>query len=102
MGWGIPNEIRLTTDASSRELTAILSGVSHISQLTVDRTEGSFTTAHIKTDCRSIFDLSRAVFRAFAASDRAILEMTLKKGNLEDVFIELTETAAAETKEEQP
>lgn len=94
-----PNEIVLTTDAEEKELRKILSGVRYISALEVGSADAGLTIAHIKTDHSNIYELSRAVFCAFKSSDQAILEMTLKKGNLEDVFIELTEAASAESKE---
>lgn len=99
-----PNEIILTTDAVDSELEEILSDVDYITELTVEKSESEFTTVHIKTDHDNIYDLSRAVFLAFAGSEKVILEMALKKGSLEDVFIELTESRAetAETTEEEP
>ena len=36
-------------------------------------------------------DICRSIFFAFAGKDKALLELTSKKANLEDVFIELTE-----------
>ncbi len=66
----------------------------HITATVVGVTDGKWTTACIKTDCDDIYDLSRAVYLAFAASPRVILELSPKKGSLEDVFIELTEGAA--------
>ena len=39
-----------------------------------------------------IYAVSRALFFAFAARRQALLEMTLKKASLEDIFIELTES----------
>lgn len=99
-----PNEIILTTDAMDSELEEILSNVSYITELTAEKSESEFTTVHIKTDHDNIYDLSRAVFLAFAGSEKVLLEMTLKKGSLEDVFIELTENGAeaAEPAEEDP
>ncbi len=35
-------------------------------------------------------DVRESVFRAFAAGDLAVLEMTTSKATLEDVFVELT------------
>lgn len=90
-----PNEITLTTDAPEEELRGILAPVAHITALTAEAADGQWTAAHIKTDCEAIYDLSRAVFLAFAASSRVILEMSLKKGSLEDVFIELSESRDA-------
>lgn len=87
----VPNEILLTTDAPEAELREILSPVAGRSELTDVSADGQWTTARIKTDCEDIYDLSRAVFLVFAASSRALLEMSLKKGTLEEVFIELSE-----------
>ena len=51
----------------------------------------------IKTDCEDIYTLSADIFRAFAKSKWVIYEMSLKKGNLEDVFIELTESLPSDS-----
>ena len=88
-----PNEITLTTDATEGELSDILSSVEHITEVTTGIAEKEWTVAHIKTDQKNIYDLSRAVFLAFARSGKVILEMSLKKGTLEDIFIELSEAA---------
>lgn len=95
------DEIILTTDAARGELDEILSTVEHITGLSVETADGRPTVACIKTDCENIYDLSRAVFLAFAASKKVILEMSLKKGTLEDVFIELTEAVPAEAVTEE-
>lgn len=91
-----PNETRLTTDAAPDELRHILAKVPAISQLTVEDTPGKWTVAHISTDRSDIYELSRAIYLTFTASDKVILEMALKKGTLEDVFIELTESSTNE------
>lgn len=88
-----PNELILTTDAADGELEHILRGVAHISQVTTGTSDSGYTVAHIQSDCEDAYALSAAVFHAFAASGRILYEMTLKKGDLEDVFIELTEAA---------
>ena len=85
-----PNEILLTTDTPPEELTELVSRIPHISHLEAER-EGRFTQVKIKTDVSDIYSLSADLFRSFAGSERIIYEMTLKKGNLEDVFLELTE-----------
>ena len=96
-----PNEITLTTDATADELSDILSGVEYVTEVAADIADEKWTVAHIKTDCKNIYDLSRAVFLAFAGSGRVILEMSLKKGTLEDVFIELSEAEPAPSREER-
>ena len=47
--------------------------------------------ARIKTDLSNVYDLSRNLFYTFAASGKALLELTVKKANLEDIFLELAE-----------
>lgn len=90
-----PNEIILTTDAVDTELQSILANVEHIAEITTGASDSENTVAHIKSDHEDIYGLSAAVFRAFAHSDKVIYEMMLKKGNLEDIFIELSEAAGS-------
>jgi len=90
------NEIVLTTDALDTELREIVSGIEEITDITTGAAEPELTIAHIRSNHENIYDLSAAVFRAFAGSGKLILEMTLKRSNLEDVFIELSEAASAE------
>ena len=89
-----PNELTLTTDAPERELRGILAPVAHITELSVSGGEGARTTACVKTDIEDIYALARAVFLAFAGSEWVLLEMSVKKGSLEDVFLELSEPDA--------
>ena len=86
------NEVVLTSDDSAAEIRVLLEGVDHITDLTLEETETGLVTARIKTDLINVYDLSRSVFSAFAASGKALLELTVKKANLEDIFLELAET----------
>lgn len=97
-----PNEISIVSDASAAEVQEILSCVSHITEMSIGETDAGFVSAQLKTDCDNVYILSRAVFSAFSASESALLEMSVKKANLEDVFIELTEASDAETDEQEP
>lgn len=87
-----PNEVILTSDASVEEVQALLSGMDHITDLTLEEVETGLVTACIKTDLSNVYDLSRNLFSAFAASGKVLLEMSVKKANLEDIFLELAET----------
>ena len=87
-----PNEVILTSDDSAAEIRVLLEGVDHITGLTLEETGTGLVTARIKTDLSNVYDLSRTVFSAFAASGKALLELTVKKANLEDIFLELAET----------
>lgn len=92
------HEINLTTDAAICELPTILSGIEDILELNAEETgNASKTVAHIKTKQEDIYALSAAIFRAFASSPRVIYEMNLKKGDLEDIFLQLTEKRDIET-----
>ena len=90
-----PNEITLAVEASPEKVRDILSGVDHLTQTEFSQEDGC-TTVRLKTDVRDIHAVSREIFLAFAHHDTPLLEMSLKKANLEDIFIELTEQAPQE------
>ncbi len=96
-----PNEITLTAEASAEEAQRILAEVPRITELRADSLSGTRSVIHVKTDLEDIYELSRDIFFAFADARRPLLEMALKKANLEDVFIELTENAAEKPPAEQ-
>ena len=58
------------------------------------------TTARLKTDLEDIYSLSRQLFFAFAGRQMPLLELALKKTDLEDIFLELTEQPAEGPTEE--
>lgn len=95
-----PNEIMLTTNASEREISQLLIATEHITEINMEASDSKYNTAHIKFLHDDIYDLSASIFRAFAASDKLIYEMSLKKGSLEDVFLELSENASQATESE--
>lgn len=88
------NEILFTAEASKEEVQRILSGLDHITQVQMEEKEGNRTSVQLKTDSRDMYQLSRQLFFAFAEENRALLEMSLKKASLEDIFLELTESGA--------
>ena len=97
-----PNEVILTTDASEAEARQILKGVSHITDIQGEMNEQKYLCLHVKTDHKDIYQLSGAIFRAFAAKGKVLMEMSLKKGSLEDVFLELTEAEAKAQEADNP
>ena len=90
-----PSEITITAEASVQEVQEILDGLSHITQMSLDPS-ACYVTARIQTDLEDIYVLSRAIFLAFAGRNKALVEMSLKKANLEDIFIQLTESGSPE------
>lgn len=85
------NEIIVTTDAPENALGALLETVSDISQVVIVSADESKTTAHLKTENAQLYQISAEVFRSFAQSEYVLYELQVKRGSLEEVFIELTE-----------
>ena len=90
-----PNEVILTTDASANEVQTLLEGISNVTELSLEEQDSGLVTARIKTGLSDVYQLSRAVFSAFAASGHTLLELAVKKANLEDIFLELADNDAA-------
>lgn len=86
------NEIFFTTDAPEADVREALFSVEHITDLTIETNETNILSAHLKTDAQDIYSVSKEVFFAFAKRNQALLELTLKRATLEDIFLELTET----------
>lgn len=91
-----PNEILITADMTGEEIKEILEGTEHITEIAAETRDNGLAVAHLRTDYDNIYEVSGSVFSAFAKSGKVLLEMTLKKANLEDVFIELTGGSADE------
>jgi ABC-2 type transport system ATP-binding protein len=86
-------EIVLTAEAGEEETRAILGQVERITQISVEAREDGLTAVRLETDSEDIYAVSRALFFAFAGAGKALVELTVKKATLEDVFIELTENS---------
>lgn len=97
-----PAEIILATDATQPELRSILQNVKGIQDIQVEESDTDCTIAHIRSELENLHDLSAAVFRAFAAGEHVIYEMTPQKGNLEEIFIELSETTSNTETDDTP
>jgi ABC-2 type transport system ATP-binding protein len=86
------NGIDLTAEATQEEVRSILSSVEEVVEIETSVSEAGLTRAHLKVSGDDIYGVSRQLFFAFADAGKALLELSLKKASLEDVFIELTET----------
>ncbi|MBQ7796046.1 MAG: ABC transporter ATP-binding protein [Lachnospiraceae bacterium] len=86
------NEIVFVTEAAAEEVGEILNQMEDLTDWTTDTGENAITTVHVQTPHDDIHSVCRKLFFAFAAREKAILEMTAKKVSLEEVFIELTES----------
>ena len=90
-----PNEITITSDSPAEELQELLWGIDRITGVHLEDSGDGLTRAWVKTDCPDIYEVSRSVYMAFAQRGAVLLEMSLKKANLEDIFLELAEGDAA-------
>lgn len=88
-----PNEINLVTDAGAEQAQKLLSSIEEISSVSTSPMDGGYLRVEIRTDSGDIYSVSRKIFNAFKSSGKVLLEMSLKKANLEDLFIELSEGA---------
>lgn len=85
------SQITITTDALQDEITDIVSSIPEIIDASIKSDSLDYSVAKLKIDNSDIYDISRKVFFAFAAKEKALLEMSLKTATLEEIFIELTE-----------
>lgn len=91
------NEITVTADGSSEQVQNILASVDGLTAIQMSEKETEYPVAHLKTGGKNIYEVSRALFFAFSAQGIPLLEITLKKASLEEVFIELSEGSADPT-----
>ena len=95
-----PGQITLVTDADPEAVQAALAEISHINGMDIQpQDEDNLITVQLNTDQEDIHGVSRQVFQAFAGAGIDLLEMSLKKASLEDIFLELTEDSAPEEAE---
>ncbi len=95
------SEIILTTDAGKEEVEEVLASVEGIGEATYKQLGEMQLRVQVSVDTENLEVLSKEVFKAFALKGLALSEMTTKKANLEDVFLELTEQADAEAEAEE-
>lgn len=85
------NGIDFMVEAFPEEAEEVMDKLAEFEEYTLDEVESGILKIHVKTDMEDIRSVCRQLFFAFAEKHKAIVEMTAKKANLEDVFIELTE-----------
>ncbi len=90
------NEIEIMTDMDPLEAEELIAKLAHVTEVVAETADSGLTIANIKTDYDNIYDMSRTLFFCFAEHGTPLLEMSLKKASLEDVFLELTEDSAQE------
>lgn len=89
-------EILFRTEADAEEAGRILEACRSVKEWSLEGQEEGTVLVRVRTGQEELRTVSRQLFFAFAEKKKAILEMTSKRANLEDVFIELTEKEDSE------
>lgn len=90
--------VDLVAEASEEELREILSGVGDIAEITVKEKAPNRCEVRLDMGSREGNQACREIFFAFSKAGRAILQMSMARASLEEIFMELT---AGEKEEEQ-
>ena len=93
-----PGELILVADLPEERFRAILAELPGVTDV-VCTAAGSRLTGTVRAEGEDLYALSRAVFLAFAAAGEPLLEMRVKKADLEEIFLELTEADPISAKE---
>lgn len=84
--------ITLTVETTEEDVADSLKDIDKVTQWELTASDDTSVTVYIKVDGECIKDVCRHLFFSFAGKGKAILEMNSKKANLEDVFLELTDS----------
>ena len=82
--------VEMTVEAEENEIHQILGTVERISRLRVSTVSKDRCTVQAESDSEDADALCREIFFAFSAANRPILQMSVARASLEDIFIELT------------
>ena len=90
-------EIVLTTEASAEKAVELLRAIPHIAEIgQPEAAADGAVTLRLETDSEDLYAVSRRIFFSFAKDGQALLELSIRKASLEDVFMELTEDSRSE------
>lgn len=90
------NAVSFVAEAKEDVIVGILEGMEEVADWQMKKLENGSIRVDVKMEFGEISDICRHLFFAFAKQEKALLELTSKKANLEDVFIELTEREVAD------
>lgn len=82
--------IEIVADAAEKEIRDILSSVKGIARMEVRQQSDATRCARLELNKPADNALCREIFFAFSRANKAILQMTTVKANLEDIFLEIT------------
>ena len=85
-------ELLFTADAPLEPTKALAEGLSFVTHASFEAQSDGTTAVQLQTDLEDLQEASRRLFFAFAEEGIALLEIRIRKANLEDIFLELTES----------
>ena len=88
--------IRFTADCTEKKVREILSHLEFVKSIKTEKPDNSYPVFTIETDCDDLYEAARRLFFEFSYQGCALLEIKLRKANLEEIFIELTEDSEKE------
>lgn len=86
------HEISFIAEAETDDIDEVLEGMGAVSDWQMKVLEDGSVSVDVQIEFGEVSDICRSLFFAFASKKKALLELKSKKANLEDVFIELTES----------
>ena len=92
------HNVSFITEAKTDDIDEILEGMNEVSDWKMKTLEDGNIQVDVQIEFGEVADVCRNLFFAFANKKIALLELVSKKANLEDVFIELTESEISERK----
>lgn len=95
------NTVTFVAEAQESEIEEILGGIEPVFHWQMEPFEKDSIRVEVQLENGETQDICRSIFLAFADRKKVILELTSKKANLEDVFIELTEGESVENQEDE-
>ncbi len=92
------HNVSFITEAKTDDIDEILEGMNEVSDWKMKTLEDGNIQVDVQIEFGEVADVCRNLFFALANKKIALLELVSKKANLEDVFIELTESEISERK----
>ena len=91
----VSNAVSFIAEASHDEVEEVMEGIEAVGDWQICELDNGRIHVEAQAASGETEDICRSIFFAFAGRYKALLELTSKKVNLEDVFIELTENDTA-------
>lgn len=93
-------QISLAAAADEEKVKGIMAGINSVYRAQTEESGENFTRFSVKTDSKDIYRPVKEMFFAFAGQNIPLLEISVRTASLEDIFLELTDTAGDEQPED--